>query len=158
MIECVGEVAEVVLQRAPQHVLVGGVRLEGGADLGQQLSEIGKAGGNLHSRLDLPRQFLDLRLFLHALVEPALQSLEVHLVDGDPIVFEPLCQRGGHVQQNVLVPQVVGVEILCCIREGDIVDVRGVEVVPDTPQLGALAASAVSAEQVVPSGGGISEA
>ncbi len=132
MIECVGEVAEVVLQRAPQHVLVGGVRLEGGADLGQQLSEIRKSGRDLRPGLDLPRQFLDLCLLLHALVEPALKPPEVYRVDGDPIVFEPLGQRGGQMQKDILVPQVVGVEIPRRVREGDVVDIRPVQVVPNT--------------------------
>lgn len=58
------------------------------------------------------------------------------------------------MQEDILVTQVVYVKFPGRVAEYDVIAIVVMEVVPNAPQFGALAAPPVSAEQVVPSVGG----
>ena len=110
VVESVREIVEVVLQRASQLLLVGGVRPECVADLGEQLSDEGEPCVDCCSGSDLERKLPGVRLALDPFGEPLLEPSEVHRVDADAVNLETFHQLCGEVKKDVLVTQVVDVQ------------------------------------------------
>ncbi|MDE0125709.1 MAG: hypothetical protein OXN97_14130 [Bryobacterales bacterium] len=152
--EGVGEIAEIVLQGAAQLFLVGGVRLKRAADFAEYLANKGNACLGSDAHPSLLGKVLGLHARFDSLSEPILQSLKVGGIDRDSIVLQLARQPTGKMQENILVTQVVDVEFLGRVTKHDVIAVAVMEVIPNTPQFGALAAASVSAEQVAPSVGG----
>ena len=99
MIEGFGKIGEVVLQRTSQLLLVGGVRVDGIADLGKQPADERETGLDSCARSDALRELPGRLLTLDTFEEPCFELLQVNAIQADTVILELLRQLAGEVQR-----------------------------------------------------------
>ena len=89
------------------------------------------------------------RGFLDSFGKPLPQSTQVSRVNVDAVIRELLHELAGDVQQNILVSEIIDIKLLRRIGKHDVVEIAMMKFVGDTPELGALSATSVPAEEVI---------